>query len=138
VQKDWNAPVYAFFHPTPLIEYVGDPPNERRCHVFKCMGKGCTATIRRYLDKGDAKSTGNLLKHVRVCKGWGEDVYNSISKAKDIKAARASVKGYLANGSLTVAFSKQGKGKITYSSRQHTKAETRYVILPVAEHCTKR
>ncbi len=136
LKKDWNAPVYAFFYPTPLIEYVGEPPNRRRYHVFKCMGKGCTTMIRRYLDKGDAKSTSNMLKHVRTCKGWGEDVYNSISEAKDIKVAQASVKGYLANGSITVAFAKQGK--VTYSSRQHTKAETRYVILPEAKHFAER
>ncbi|KAF8340083.1 hypothetical protein F5887DRAFT_888911, partial [Amanita rubescens] len=122
LQREWNAPVYAFFGSTPMVEYV----DQRRSHVFKCLGKGCQRTVRRFLDKGDAKSTGNLLKHVRTCKGWGEDVYNQISKARDIDAARAAVKGYLANGSIAAAFGK-GKNMQTYSSRQLTKAEIKYV-----------
>ena len=30
-------------------------------------------------------------------------------------------------GSITAAFERKGKGKITYSHRQHTKMETKYV-----------
>lgn len=73
--------------------------------------------VQHFLDKGDAKSTRNLLKHVCTSKCWGEDVYNQISKARDIDAAHAGMKGYLANGSILVAF---GKGQLTYSSHPMT------------------
>ncbi|KIM50610.1 hypothetical protein SCLCIDRAFT_145040 [Scleroderma citrinum Foug A] len=60
LKRDWNSPIYAFFSPSPTIEYVGG-----RCsHVFKCTTKGCGKTVRRFLDKSDACSTGNLHKHV--------------------------------------------------------------------------
>ncbi|KAF8227815.1 hypothetical protein L208DRAFT_1294699 [Tricholoma matsutake] len=39
LSKDWNAPIYAFFHPVPSIDYVGNPA---QCvHVFKCNAKFC-------------------------------------------------------------------------------------------------
>jgi hypothetical protein len=118
LKNEWNAPVYAFFGSTPTIEYV----DGHQSHVFKCLRQGCGQTVRRFLDKGDAKSTGNLLKHVRTSKCWGEDMYKQIAKARDIDAAHAGVKGYLANGSISVAF---GKGQLThtYSSHPMTKLE---------------
>ncbi|KIL63968.1 hypothetical protein M378DRAFT_48599, partial [Amanita muscaria Koide BX008] len=117
LMKDWNSPVYAFFS-RPAIEYV----DSRRSHVFKCLARGCNKTIRRYLDKGDAKSTSNMWKHARTC--YGEDVVNEITNAKDMKTARKAVKNYVANGTITAAFERKGKGKVTYSHRQHTKSET--------------
>ncbi|KAG2740566.1 hypothetical protein P692DRAFT_201840419 [Suillus brevipes Sb2] len=111
--KDWISPVYTFFEPFPKIV----EENGRRAHVFKCQGKGCKATVRRYLDKGDARSTGNMRKHVRSC--WGEE-------AKDANEVRKKIVGsVLRNGSITASFERKGKGKITYSHRQHTKAETK-------------
>ncbi|KIL65171.1 hypothetical protein M378DRAFT_77253 [Amanita muscaria Koide BX008] len=117
--KEWVSPIYAFFSPTPAIEYT----DGRRSHVFKCLARSCSKTIRRYLDKGDAKSTSNMWRHARSC--YGEDVVNEISEAKDIKTARKGVKSYLANGTITAAFERKGKGKITYSHRPHTKSEIR-------------
>ncbi|KAG0692323.1 hypothetical protein DFH29DRAFT_754264, partial [Suillus ampliporus] len=71
LQKGWTSPVYAFFEPTPNIEYT-----DGRCsHVFKCLGKNCKQRVRRYLDKGDAKSTSNMTKHVKSC--WGEPAYEA-------------------------------------------------------------
>ncbi|KAG2740022.1 hypothetical protein P692DRAFT_20638331, partial [Suillus brevipes Sb2] len=67
LMKDWGSPIYAFFEPTPRIEYH----DSRRCHVFKCAARGCNHSVRRYLDKKDAKSTGNMRKHVKSC--WGEE-----------------------------------------------------------------
>ncbi|KAI0277972.1 hypothetical protein BC826DRAFT_1113611 [Russula brevipes] len=32
--KDWNSPIYAFFHCVPSIDYVGNPA--RWVHVFEC------------------------------------------------------------------------------------------------------
>ncbi|KAF9230693.1 hypothetical protein BU15DRAFT_56970, partial [Melanogaster broomeanus] len=66
LMKDWNSPIYAFYEPVPTIEYE----NGRRCHVFKCTARGCKHRVRRYLDKSDATSTGNMRKHVKSC--WGE------------------------------------------------------------------
>jgi hypothetical protein len=37
IRKSWTSPVYAFFEPTPSIEYT----NGHHAHVFKCIGKGC-------------------------------------------------------------------------------------------------
>ncbi|KIL66159.1 hypothetical protein M378DRAFT_45888, partial [Amanita muscaria Koide BX008] len=114
LMKDWNSPVYAFFSRIPAIEYV----DSRRSHVFKCLAHGCKKTIRRYLDKGDAKSTSNMWKHAHSC--YGEDIVNQITEAKDMKTARNGVKSYIANGSITASFERKRKGKVTYSHRQHT------------------
>ncbi|KAM6502846.1 hypothetical protein JOM56_002823, partial [Amanita muscaria] len=122
LMKDWNSPVYAFFS-RPAIEYV----DSRRSHVFKCLARGCNKTIRRYLDKGDAKSTSNMWKHARTC--YGEDVVNEITNAKDMKTARKAVKNYVANRTITAAFERKGKGKVTYSHRQHTKSETKCCLM---------
>jgi len=118
--KDWNSPIYAFFHPTPNIEYV----EGRRCHVFMCAAKGCKHCVRRFLDKGDAKSTSNMTKHVRSC--WGEVALESACDAKTADAARNGVVNHILKiGSITSSFERKGNGKVTYSHRQHTKTETR-------------
>jgi hypothetical protein len=77
--KDWNSPIYVFFKPTPMIEYIKD----RRVHVFECNAKSCKGKgngrmVRRYLDTSDAKSTSNLRKHAKIC--WGEEVVASADK----------------------------------------------------------
>ncbi|KAG2335774.1 hypothetical protein BDR05DRAFT_953832 [Suillus weaverae] len=65
LMKEWVSPVYASFDPTPRITEVGG----RCAHEFKCCAKGCKATIRRFLDKKDVQSMGNMRKHVKSC--WG-------------------------------------------------------------------
>lgn len=121
LMKDWNSPVYAFFNPTPqIIEIDG-----RRAHDFKCQAKRCKTKVRRYLDKGDARSTGNMRKHVRSC--WGDEVLKAADQAKNANEVRQKIVGnFLRNGSITTSFERNGKGKVTYSHRQHTRAETRY------------
>lgn len=122
--KDWNSPVYAFFDPTPKIVAV----NGRKAHEFKCQAKGCKSSVRRFLDKADAHSTGNMRKHVRSC--WGADVLQAADDAKDANEVRCKIVGsVLRDGSITAAFERKGKGKITYSHRQHTRAETRYEFI---------
>jgi hypothetical protein len=119
--KDWNSPVYAFFEPIPKIVEISG----RNAHEFKCQGKGCKTSVRRFLDKGDAHSTSNMCKHVRSC--WGADVLQAADEAKDANEVRCKIVGsVLRNGSITAAFERKGKGKVTYSHRQHTCAETRY------------
>jgi hypothetical protein len=59
LSKDWDAPIYAFFKPMPVIEYI----DRRKAHVFECAAQNChgrSRFVQRFLDKGDAKSTSNL------------------------------------------------------------------------------
>ncbi|KAH9013388.1 hypothetical protein EDB85DRAFT_1877065, partial [Lactarius pseudohatsudake] len=60
LSKKWTARVYAFFKPTPSIEYV----DGRKAYVFECNMRRCHSTaskfVRRYLYTGDASSTSNL------------------------------------------------------------------------------
>jgi len=35
----------------------------------------------------------------------------------------------LQDGSITTAFERKGKGKVTFSHHQHTKAQTRFVMI---------
>jgi hypothetical protein len=115
----------------PSIEYI----KERRVHVFecaakRCMGKGNGRMVRRYLDTGDAKSTSNLRKHAKVC--WGEEAVAAADKTRDVRSAREALeKLNLVDGSITAAFERVATSKITYSHRQHTTSEARYVL-----HCS--
>ena len=80
----------------------------------------------RYLDTGDAQSTGNMRRHVAKCPCWGPDILKAADNASNLKDARENiVKNYLRDGSITAIFVRKLKGKITYSHRQHTRAETR-------------
>jgi hypothetical protein len=97
--------------------------------VFQCAAKACkhkSRGVRRFLDKGDAKSTGNMRKHAKKC--WGDDVVASADKASSANEVRqTTIKGFLDPQSITAAFERKGKGKVTYSHKQHTKTESRYV-----------
>ncbi|GLB43472.1 putative protein dimerization activity [Lyophyllum shimeji] len=124
MKKKWDSPVYAFFGPVPEIVYV----NGRRCHEFACAAKGCKFKARRYLDTRDRTSTSNLIKHVRGC--WGEDAWAAAKACGSIDDARKSiVKPLNMDGSILASFERKGKGKVTYSHRPHTKAETRAEIV---------
>jgi hypothetical protein len=124
--KDWQRPIYAFFDAVPIIEHV----DGRRCHAFRCNAKGCknkTRFVRRFLDKKDARSTSNMRKHAKNC--WGADVVAAADKALNATEVRnTTVKGALQPGLITAAFERNGRGKVTYSHRQHTRAETRHVV----------
>lgn len=114
----WNAPIYAFFHPVPTIGY----DNGRRYHEFQCFAKSCNKKVRHYLDKKDVGSTGNLHKHAKSC--WGSETVQAATAVKSAKEAR-EVLSNSKDGSIAAAFAIKGKGKVTYSHRQHTRAETR-------------
>ncbi|KAA1479968.1 hypothetical protein DENSPDRAFT_746310, partial [Dentipellis sp. KUC8613] len=97
-------------------------------HTFTCLAKGCNKDIHRYLDTTDAQSTSNMRKHATKC--WGNAVVAAADSAGNASSARESVvKGYLRDGSITASFAHQGKGKVTYSHRQHTKPETKAEIV---------
>ena len=129
--KNWSTPIYAFFRPIPTIEHV----NNRRAHVFECNAKQCKGkgrndgrNIRRYLGTADAMSTSNLKRHTKGC--WGEEMVEAASSVKDVHAAcLVLAKPNLKDGSITAAFERVGKEKVTYSHRQHTKTESRCVML---------
>jgi hypothetical protein len=118
--KRWASPIYAFYHPVPSIETV----NDRRSHVFACAKKSCTYCCRRYLDKTDNNSTGNLCKHVKTC--WGPEVLTAAENAGSVDEARNKVvKALNQSGSITAVFECTGKRKVMYSNQQHTRVETR-------------
>lgn len=120
-------PIYAFFRPIPIIEHV----DGRRCHTFQCATKSCSGksrAVRRFLDTTDAKSTGNMHKHAKIC--WSAEVVASADKARNANNVRATtIKGILDPQSITAAFEWKGKGKVMFSHRQHTKTELRAKIV---------
>ena len=114
-----------FFNPIPTIEYI----KQRRVHVFECtaaqcMGKGNGRKVHRYLDTSDAKSTGNLHKHAKIC--WGEEAVAAAVSTRDVRSAREALGNLKSvNTSITAAFQRGAKNRVTYSHRQHTTAEAR-------------
>ena len=124
LKKDWTAPIYTFFNPIPNIDYE----NGRCFHEFICRAKGCRKRICCYLDKKDARSTSILHKHTKLC--WGPEAVEAADQTKDITEACSSVVKPLAkDGSITAIFERVAKGKVSYSHRQHTKTEAKYVPL---------
>ena len=123
LSEEWTSSIYAFYAPYPVIGYEG-----KRCyHEFKCAAKGCKKGVQCFLDKMNAKSTGNMRKHARHC--WGDDAIRLADEARTCNVARNSiVRPLLHNGTITASFERKGKGKVTYMHRQHTKTETRYAF----------
>ena len=127
LMKRWDAPVYAFFRPTPAIVYI----EGRKVHVFECAASHCkckTRFIRRYIDTGDISSTSNLRRHAIRC--WGDEAVQAADKTTSAKTAQDALSNKEPNGSITAAFERVSKGGVTYSHRQHTKAEARYIPSP--------
>lgn len=84
--------------------------------------------MRRYLDTQDAKSTGNMRKHAKVC--WGDEAVSAADATATVTAARAALsKMTMKNGSITAAFQRSARSKVIYSHRQHTTVESRYDII---------
>jgi hypothetical protein len=96
--------------------------------VFECAATNCKGRtgrdVRRFLDTSDAKSTGNMQKHAKIC--WGAETVAAADATKSLVGAREVLaKAKLKDGSITAEFVRIGKGKVTYSHRQHTKTEAR-------------
>ena len=124
--KHWKTPIYAFFRPSPAIEYIGG----RRAHVFECGAKVCKGqgrngrNVRRYLNTADATSTSNLRRHAVAC--WGAETVTAAGSVRDVYAARTVLaKVKLRDGSIMAAFERVAKEKVTFSNRQHTRTELR-------------
>jgi hypothetical protein len=117
------APIYAFFDPTPMIGYE----DGRRFHTFRCAARECKQKIRgvrRFLDKGDAKSTSNMRKHAKKC--WGDEIVALADNADNANEVRnTTIKSYLEPQSIIAAFERRNKDKVTYSHKQHTTTEAR-------------
>ena len=89
-----------------------------------CSAVGCTHEVRRFIGTSDSQSTGNMRRHVRKC--WGEDTLTKVYDAMTSEGAREQLGGVgLKDRSITATFERSGKGKVRYSHRQHTKAETK-------------
>lgn len=102
MSKAWTSPVYAFYDPIPEIIYV----EGRRCHVFKCSAQGCKYISRRFLATKDKSSTSNLIKHVKACHGWGEEVWAAAVGCSTAKEARETITkpGIAMSGSILASF----------------------------------
>lgn len=120
----WTSPIYAFFHPIP--KFGLDEKTQRPYHEFFCFAKSCNHSIKRYLDKKDAGSTGNMHKHAKTC--WGEETVKAAMDTGTADEAREVLAKHK-DGSIAAAFQVKGKGKVTYSHRQHTRTQTRAEIV---------
>lgn len=122
----WDAPVYTFFEPRPMIEYK----KGHRSHVFKCAKKDCKAKegVRRYLDTKDSTSTSNLIRHVERC--WGTKALKMAMEIGSAEDARDQVfEKILRDVPLTVHFERKKGGQVSYMHRNFTKIETRTKIV---------
>ncbi|KAG1797936.1 hypothetical protein EV424DRAFT_1265608, partial [Suillus variegatus] len=122
LKKEWNSPIYAFYHPVPDIGYH----EGRRYHEFKCAATRCKKGVHRFLDKKDAKSTSNMRKHAKIC--WGEETVKLADETKNSQEAHTIISG-AKDSSITASFERTGKGKVTYLHRQHTRTETKYSLM---------
>ena len=94
------------------------------CAAGKCRGKN-GRDVRRYLDTGDAKSTSGLHRHAKNC--WGVEAVEAADGTQDLESAhKVLAKTKLRDGAITAQFERIGKGKVTFSHRQHTSMEARY------------
>ncbi|TFK82774.1 hypothetical protein K466DRAFT_499685, partial [Polyporus arcularius HHB13444] len=118
-QKNWTAPVYAFYKPEIVIIRQGD----RIGYRFDCAKPGCTHSKTRWTDTKDSTSTQNLRRHVESC--WGREILAEAQAAGSAKAARPGVEAFGRTGTIEDFFERKGKGKVTYSIRSHTAMETR-------------
>jgi hypothetical protein len=129
LQKDWRSPIYAFFNAEVKISY----DNGRKVHEFTCSARHCKGrgqhprTVRRYLDTKDKSSTSSLHTHAISC--WGKKIVDDAAASSNIASARKAIgSAELKDGEITAVFERTGKGKISYSHRQHTREETRLVF----------
>ncbi|KAJ7140228.1 hypothetical protein C8R43DRAFT_892910 [Mycena crocata] len=121
----WRSPVYSFYKPTVTIGY----DKGRKYHFFYCTNPKCrngkNGGIRRYLDKKDLSSTGNLLGHARVC--HGSAAVEAVMRGDEPKAGRR-------DGSIYAAFARIGSRVKSFSYRPHSKTETRaHIVRWIAE-----
>ncbi|RDX39421.1 hypothetical protein OH76DRAFT_1367543, partial [Lentinus brumalis] len=96
---------------------------------FTCAKPGCKFQSTWYLNTKDATSTSNLCDHVKAC--WGPEILAAAEEAKTQMNARPMVEAFGRSSTITKIFKRIGKGKISYSARQHTLVETRYRLYQI-------
>ncbi|KAF9545740.1 hypothetical protein CPC08DRAFT_730045 [Agrocybe pediades] len=122
---EWTSNDYGFFSTMVKVVHIdGQHAHEFLCLAKHCKGHGVNAWIVcRFLDNGDAKSTSNLKCHTIRC--WGERLVEQVMKAADVDSIHEGLKdAKLVDGSITAVFKRTGKGKVTYSHKQHTASQT--------------
>jgi hypothetical protein len=62
---------------------------------------------------------------------WGDEAVSAADNTKDLDGARTVLakSGLKRDGSITGAFERISKETVSYSHRQHTYTETRYVVV---------
>ncbi|KAL6300118.1 hypothetical protein BKA93DRAFT_741171, partial [Sparassis latifolia] len=103
----------------------------KHSHVFHCANRGCRTKIARWLDKGDKGSTGNMRKHIKAC--WGEEALGAADQMKMAEEARPAVEKFTQSGSIMASFERKGKGKVMYSSCQHSWQEASLRLFTIVE-----
>jgi len=69
-----------------------------------------------------------MHKHAKRC--WGAEIITSANNAKNVNnVCDTTIKGILDPQTITATFEQQGKDKVTFSHRQHTKTESRAEIV---------
>ena len=116
LKENWHSPVYQFFQSDVTAGY----DNGRKYHFFKCATTRCRNKgihgVRRYQDSKDCGATSNLKSHAIRC--FGKDV---------VAAAFGEGQTGKQDGSIFVAFARQGQAPVKVTHRAHTTEETRYV-----------
>jgi hypothetical protein len=139
MKKKWTSVYYSFFKDDVKVKYTKDKDN-CKYHEFTCLHPSCGATIKRYLDEKDATSTRSLKYHVEeACKAWGPGISDVVSSAKDAKTigdGRTIASGYIKTGRITHTFQRKDNTRITYSIRNHTFDEIRYIPAPCSDQNT--
>ncbi|KAI0697428.1 hypothetical protein C8T65DRAFT_582743 [Cerioporus squamosus] len=118
----WRSCVYTFFKAEVTIKVV----DGRRALEFRCAAKHCRigTPVRRYLDKGDRSSSGNLLKHAKSC--WGAEAVLQAKQIGDVTRVRNTlVANILKNGCITEYFA-PAKRSVTYSNRPLSRVQIRF------------
>jgi len=65
----------------------------------------------------------NFQKHIGSC--WGRPALKAVVDCANLKDARRATNDIKNTASITAAFKRKGKGKVTYLHRQHMKTETK-------------
>ncbi|KIM66590.1 hypothetical protein SCLCIDRAFT_109860, partial [Scleroderma citrinum Foug A] len=118
--KQWTSPVYAFFEKQPSVTLI----QGHHAHEFKCSRHGCNATICRFTDKKDARSIGNMCRHIKAC--WEEDALCTADSTKDYDEVYEKImSGILQNSTITTAFECKADSKVMYLTVPHTLSEIR-------------
>jgi len=118
LQATWTSAVYSFFKSDVYVAYDRDG---RKYQFFPCAAKPCKAKeggIRRYQDRKDRSSTGNLKKHAVKC--FGQAAVDEMLQGQEQLKAK--------NGSIFAVFAKVGQRVTKATNRNHNRFELRYDI----------